>query len=98
MKSLVSKMCVATVTRLSPVPSATSAVMIGRPIATTEPKVSSSTTIAASSAMPSELELCWRSACWIAWPPSSTCRPGCCADCAVSITLVTAGFLSWNAR
>ena len=44
-KSAVSKTWVPRVTRLRPTPSANSAVMIGRPIATTEPKVSSRTTI-----------------------------------------------------
>ena len=46
--SAVSKTWVPSVTRLRPTPSANSAVRIGRPIATTEPKVSSRMTTAAS--------------------------------------------------
>ncbi len=64
-------------------PSPSSAVMIGRPIATTEPKVMSRTTIAASSpiavAAPSD-GFCTDS---IAWPPSATCSCGVAAACAV---------------
>ena len=54
-KSAVSKTWVPSVTRLSPTPSANRAVTIGSPIATTEPKVSSRTTIAASRPIPKEV-------------------------------------------
>ncbi len=68
--------CVNSAITPSPVPSPKSAVRIGSPIEISEPNVSSSTTIAASS--PTAVEIP-KPACWvasIAWPPSSTCRPG----------------------
>ena len=68
------------------VPSPSTAVMIGMPIATSEPNVSSSTTTAASRpiALAVPKLCCW--ACSIAWPPSSTCRPEESIACAVSIS------------
>ena len=59
-----------------PVPRPNSAVTIGRPIAISEPNVSSSTTIAASSPTAVESPKPTCSVASIAWPPSSTCRPG----------------------
>src|SRR6266511_1851855 len=59
-----------------PAPRPNSAVTIGRPIASSEPKLSSSTTMAAMSPTPvaKPILVCW--ACLIACPPSSTCRVG----------------------
>ena len=65
--------------------------MIGSPMATTEPKVSSRITIAASRAMPSLAP--WRSVRWAFWivvPPSSTWIPLPPAPRAVSMTRRTA--------
>jgi len=98
-KSLVSSTWVASVTRLSPVPSATSAVTIGRPMATTEPKVSSSTAIAATIAIASlRLSRLRRSTRCTGGPPASTCRPGRAAARAVSTTARTADRGSSNDR
>ena len=69
-----------------------SAVAIGRPIAVSEPKLMSRMTTAA--AMPTTvakpIEACC--ACWTASPPSSTCKAGERAVCAVATTFSTAVF------
>ena len=82
----------------SPAPRPSSAVRIGRPIASSEPKVMSSTATAASRpiAVAKPRPACW--ACWIASPPSSTCRAEDFADWAVSMTRWIAVFGSWFAR
>ena len=73
------------------VPSPSSAVITGRPIARTEPKAINSTTIAAASptavAAPSDVVLVSS----IAWPPSSTWRLGASAARAAATTCSTAG-------
>ena len=56
-----------------PVPTPISAVSIGRPAATIEPKVISSTTIATTTPMPSVEPIA--GACATAPPPSSICSP-----------------------
>ena len=87
--SAVSKTWVPSVTRLSPTPSANSAVTSGRPIATTEPKVISRITIAASSPIAKE-ESCSSSAraSSIGWPPSSTWRPSPAAAWPIAMTFL----------
>ncbi len=80
------------------VPSPSSAVRIGRPIASSEPNVISSTIIAAINptavAVPSDV----RSACSIAWPPSCTSNCDERAPSATEITRSTAAFGTVFAR
>ena len=72
-------------------PSATSAVTMGRPMATTEPKVSRSTPIAATIAIPSlRPSRLRRSTRCTGGPPASTRRPGLAAERAVATTARTA--------
>jgi len=79
------------------VPSPSSAVTIGSPIATNEPKAISSTTIAAArpTAPAAPKETSWT--CSIAAPPSSTCREGARACSAPEMTRSTVGFESSGA-
>ena len=84
-KLAVSKTWVPRVTRLIPTPSANSAVTIGNPIATTEPKVIRRTTIAASRPMKNEESPSSCSASWIGLPPSSTSSPSPSAPWAIAM-------------
>ena len=68
------------------VPSPKSAVRIGSPIASAEPNVISSTTIAAISPTAVAVPIDTRSTCSIAWPPSCTSS---CAERALSATEIT---------
>ncbi len=72
----VSTTCVNRAIAPRPVPSPNRAVTIGRPIAVSEPNVSSSTTIAASSPTAVETPKPTCSVASIACPPSSTWSPG----------------------
>ncbi len=93
--SAVSKTWVPSVTRLSPTPSANSAVMIGSPIATTEPKVSSRMTTAASRPIEEGgVAFFFVAASSIGWPPSSTWRPSPAAPAAVVDELLAVVSLS----
>ncbi len=74
-KSAVSKTCVSSVTMLSAMPRATTAVSTGSAIATTEPNMISRTMIAASRPMASVALLFDCCASRIASPPSSTSTP-----------------------
>ena len=74
--------------RLSPQPSASTAVSSGSSVAHSEPKAIASTIAAAMKPMNSLGPPPWRwVACWIPLPPSSTCRPSPRAASAVSISL-----------
>ncbi len=81
-----------------PVPSPSSAVRMGSPIASSEPKLSSNTTTAAMRPTPvAKPRLgCWT--CLIASPPSSTCNAGELAASALWITRLIARFGSSFAR
>ena len=65
---------------------------IGRPIATTEPNVISRMTIAASNPIPVAVPSAGCSACWIAWPPSSTWSCGESAAWATEITFLASAW------
>ncbi len=89
-KFAVSRTCVPRPIRPAPVPSPKSAVTTGSPMARNEPKLTSSTTIAASTPIPVSEPGGATSVCWIAGPPSSTCRSGARAASAVEITFLIA--------
>ncbi len=75
----------------TPIPRPASAVMTGRPMATTDPKASSMMRIAAVMPMPSLGPGAAVAAALIGAPPSSTWKPRWAAACAVVITFLMAG-------
>ena len=80
------------------VPSPSSAVRIGSPMASTEPKVRSSTIIAAIRPTTVAVPMETFSVCSIAWPPSWTSSCGERAVCATEITRSTAALGTTFAR
>ena len=83
-----SNTCASRPFRLSPHPSASTAVNSGSSVAHSEPKAIASTTAAAMKPMNSlgpPPGCCV--ACWMPEPPSSTCRPSPPASSAVAISL-----------
>ena len=83
--------CVRSSSRATPMPSPASAVMTGRPMATTDPKASSMMRMAAVMPMPSLGPGAAVAAALIGAPPSSTWKPWCAAACAVRMTFLMAG-------
>ena len=76
--------------RAMPMPSPASAVITGRPMATTDPKASSMMRMAAVMPMPSLGPGAAVAAAEIGLPPSSTWKPRWAAACAVVMTVFTA--------
>ena len=83
--------CVSSSSSPMPMPSPASAVMTGRPIATTDPKASSMIRMAAVMPMPSLGPGAAVAAALMGVPPSSTRKPSCADDCAVLMTVLMAG-------
>ncbi len=94
-KSGVSTTCVNSAITPRPVPRPNSAVTMGRPMAMSDPNVSSSTTIAASSPTAVEMPKPACSVISIACPPSSTCRS---ARAAVRATFTTRSTVALSSR
>ncbi len=82
--------CVRSSSRAMPMPRPASAVITGRPMATTDPKASSMMRMAAVMPMPSLGPGAAVAAAEIGLPPSSTWKPWWAAACAVVMTFVTA--------
>ena len=74
----------------TPIPSPASAVITGRPMATTDPKASSMMRMAAVMPMPSLGPGAAVTAEEIGFPPSSTANPACAPDRAALTTCLTA--------
>ena len=82
--------CVNSSSRATPIPRPASAVITGRPMATTEPKASNMMMSAAVMPMPSLGPGAAVTAAEIGLPPSATWKPGRASDWAVEMTVLIA--------